>query len=213
MGTRSKIDPALQSRAERTDYQETTRYDEVIQFLAQLQRQVPDVRLEYFGKTEEGRPLPLVILSDPPINHPQQAHRTGKPVVFVMANIHAGEVEGKEAMLHLTRRLTLGDLRPLLRSMVLLVAPIYNADGNERINAEHRTAQNGPLGGVGTRENARGLDLNRDYMKLESVEARSLVSLFNRWDPHLTVDPLDSLFQGDPAGGVALDASALIVCP
>jgi hypothetical protein len=188
MGTRTKIDPLLQTRAERTDYRETSRYDDVMQFLTQLQRQVPDVRLEYFGKTEEGRALPLLILSDPPLSDPQQAHRSGKPVVFVMANIHAGEVEGKEAMLHLTRRLMLGDLRPLLRSMVLLVAPIYNADGNERVETDHRTAQNGPLGGVGTRENARGLDLNRDYMKLESVEARSLVSVFNRWDPHLTVD-------------------------
>jgi hypothetical protein len=185
---RTSSDPALQSRAEASGYEETSRYEDVVRFLSALQRLAPEVRLEHFGSSEEGRPLPLMILADPPVSDPAQAHRSGKPIVFVMANIHAGEVEGKEAMLHLTRRLTVGDLRPLLRSMVLLVAPIYNADGNERIDVEHRTAQNGPTGGVGTRENAPGLDLNRDYMKLESVEARALVALFQRWDPHLTVD-------------------------
>lgn len=188
LSKRTSSDPALQSRAEASGYEETSRYEDVVRFLGALQRLAPGVRLEHFGSTEEGRPLPLMILADPPVSDPAQAQRSGKPIVFVMANIHAGEVEGKEAMIHLTRRLTIGDLRPLLRSMVLLVAPIYNADGNERIDVEHRTAQNGPIGGVGTRENARGMDLNRDYMKLESVEARGLVSVFNRWDPHLTVD-------------------------
>jgi hypothetical protein len=71
---------------------------------------------------------------------------------------------------------------------VILIAPIYNADGNEMISTDNRSAQHGPIGGVGTRGNGRGLDLNRDYMKLESLEANALVSLFNRWDPHLTVD-------------------------
>src|SRR5439155_4868612 len=70
----------------------------------------------------------------------------------------------------------------------ILIAPIYNADGNEKISTDNRTAQSGPFGGVGVRENSKGLDLNRDYMKLESPEAQSLVRLFNRWDPHLTVD-------------------------
>jgi hypothetical protein len=76
----------------------------------------------------------------------------------------------------------------LTKQLVILIAPIYNADGNERIDVQHRTAQNGPVGGVGTRENAKGLDLNRDYMKLDSVEARALVGLMNRWDPHVVVD-------------------------
>jgi hypothetical protein len=52
----------------------------------------------------------------------------------------------------------------------------------------NRTAQNGPVNGVGTRENGKGLDLNRDYMKLDTAEARSLVGLMNKWDPHVLVD-------------------------
>ncbi|MEK6286300.1 MAG: M14 family metallopeptidase [Acidobacteriota bacterium] len=181
-------DNTLKSRAELTNYEETSRYDDVLRFFGELQTRSPLVRIETFGHSVEGRALPLVILSDPPISQPREARASGKPIVFVFANIHAGEVEGKEAMQHLARRIVLGEMRSLLDKLIILIAPIYNADGNEKINVMNRTAQNGPLGGVGVRENAKGLDLNRDYMKLESPEAQSMVRLFNRWDPHLTVD-------------------------
>ncbi len=176
------------SRAELSNYEETSRYEDVMQFIAELQKTTDKLRMESFGKTVEGRELPLMIFSDPPISQPREARNSGKPIVFIQANIHAGEVEGKEAMLHLSRRITSGDLKTLLNQLVILIAPIYNADGNEKISLNNRTAQNGPIGGVGTRENARSMDLNRDYMKLESPEANALVGLMNRWDPHLTVD-------------------------
>ena len=187
-GTTPTMTPAPpQTRAEKTHYEETSRYDDVLAFLDVLARQTPRVRVETFGTSEEGRDLPLVVVGDPPASAPP-ARSSRLPVVLVMANIHAGEVEGKEAALHLMRRLTLGDLQPLLPSAVWLFAPIYNADGNEQISLDHRVEQNGPIGGVGTRENAKGLDLNRDFMKLESSEARALVALLTRWDPDVVVD-------------------------
>jgi Zinc carboxypeptidase len=178
----------LKSRAEQTNYEETSRYEDVMRFISELQKRTDKLRVESFGKTEEGRDLPLMIFADPPIAQPREARASGKPVIFIQANIHAGEVEGKEATLHLARRVATGDLRSSLNNLIILIAPIYNADGNEKISLNNRTAQNGPIGGVGTRENAKGYDLNRDYMKLETPEANALVSLFNRWDPHLTVD-------------------------
>lgn len=178
----------LRSRAELTNYEETSRYDDVLRFFDELQKQSPLIRIETFGHSVEGRALPLVILSDPPISDPRGAKASTKPIIFVFANIHAGEVEGKEATQHLARRIVLGDMRSLLDKLIILIAPIYNADGNEKISVMNRTAQNGPLGGVGVRENSKGLDLNRDYMKLDSPEAQSMIRLFNRWDPHLTVD-------------------------
>lgn len=176
------------TRAELTNYEETTRYQEVLNFIAELQKRSPLLRVESFGRTEEGRLLPLMIFSDSPISNPRDARATGKPIVFIMANIHAGEVEGKEAALHLSRRILFGDLKPLLSKLIILIAPIYNADGNEKIDVNNRTAQNGPINGVGVRENSKGYDLNRDYMKLDSAEAQALVNLCNRWDPHITVD-------------------------
>jgi hypothetical protein len=180
--------PDLRTRAESTDYVETSSYDDVVRIVNGIASSSPLAKQESFGKTEEGRSLPLLILSEPAVATPEAARRLGRPIVFIQANIHAGEVEGKEASLILARRLVSGDLKPLLRQLVVLIAPIYNADGNEKVSVTNRTAQNGPVGGVGTRENAKGLDLNRDYMKLDSAEARSLVGLMNRWDPHAAID-------------------------
>ena len=180
--------PALRTTAERSAFQETSRYRDVRAFAEALTQQTPRVRVEMFGRSEEGRDLPLLVIGEPPVASPAQAAASRLPVVFVMANIHAGEVEGKEAVLHLARRMTLGDLQPILRSAVWLFAPIYNADGNERVSLENRFEQYGPIGGVGRRENAKGLDLNRDFMKLESSEARALVGLMSRWKPDIVVD-------------------------
>jgi hypothetical protein len=178
-----------QSRAERTSYEETSRFADVTDFINQLQQKSKEIKVESFATTSEGRALPLVVLSRQPIADPQKAAKSGKPVVFIMANIHAGEVEGKEAAQHLIRDVVAGPLNALLDKIVLLVAPIYNADGNEKIDINNRTAQNGPKGGVGTRENGQKLDLNRDYMKVESPEAKGLIEgVFNRWDPHVVMD-------------------------
>lgn len=180
--------PGPKTRAERTNYEETSRYEDVRQFIKALENLSPLIHTESFGVSREGRNLPLMVLANPPVNTPAEAAGSGKPVVFVMANIHAGEVEGKEASLHLARRLLTGNLRPLLDKLVILIAPDYNADGNEKISTDNRVAQNGPIGGVGVRENAQGLDLNRDYIKADAPETRALLRLLVRWDPHVTVD-------------------------
>ena len=132
--------------------------------------------------------MPLLVLSEPAVATPEAARKLARPIVFIQGNIHAGEVEGKEAALIIARRLTQGDLRPMLKQLVVLIAPIYNADGNEKFSLQNRTAQYGPIAGVGTRENSKGLDLNRDHMKLDSAEARAFVGLLNRWDPHVGID-------------------------
>jgi len=187
MTTNAQQNP--QSRAERTNYEETSLYADVMNFIGELQRLSSDVRVETFAMTSENRAVPLVILSKPSISTPLEAAASGKPVVFIMANIHAGEVEGKEAMLHFMRDVVTGKEGQLLDKMILLIAPDYNADGNEKIDINNRTAQNGPKGGVGTRENGQKLDLNRDYMKIESPEARGLIeNVFNRWEPHVVMD-------------------------
>jgi murein tripeptide amidase MpaA len=163
----------IRTRAEITDFAETSTAAEVTRVIDALRAASPLVRVQSFGTTEEGRDMPLLVLSDPAVETPEAAHALARPVVFVMANIHAGEVEGKEASLILARRLLTGDLKAMLTQVVVLIAPNYNADGNEQIDVQHRTAQNGPVGGVGTRENAKKLDLNRDFMKLPRAPRRA----------------------------------------
>jgi hypothetical protein len=184
------------TRAERTNYLETSHYADVVAFLDSLRLVLdPSVHAEFgtLGYTTEQRAIPYVILSRGPTK--------GKPVVYVEANIHAGEVEGKEAILALLRDLgTRGRAAPsVLDSIVLIAVPIYNADGNEKFKpqAVNRTEQNGPEL-VGQRPNGQGLDLNRDFVKAEAPETRATLAAFNRWNPDVFVDlhTTDGSFHG-----------------
>jgi hypothetical protein len=180
---------AQQTRAERSGYAETSSLADVAAFLDTLAARTRDIRIGRLAASTEGRELPLVVASHPLVADAGEAHRSGKPVVYVQANIHAGEVEGKEAVQALLRDLTTGALRPLLDSLVLLVVPVYNADGNEALAAGevNRPGQAGPAV-VGRRVNGQGLDLNRDYVKQEAPETRAAAALLAEWDPDVSID-------------------------
>jgi hypothetical protein len=179
----------LLTRAEATGFAETTRYDEVIDFITAAAAMNDRMHVGTFGYSVEGRALPLVVYGDVASPDPEAVQAAPERLrVFFMANIHAGEVAGKEAALALIRELALERHTHWADSMVILIAPIYNADGNERINLYNRRLQHGPIGGMGTRQNAQDLDLNRDKMKLDSPEARSLAGFLTAYDPHVLVD-------------------------
>ena len=179
---------ALFSRAERTQYEETSLHADVMDFVTSLDRASDRVTLETMGHSAAGKAIPLVILADPPVTTPAQATQSGKLVVYVQANIHAGEVEGKEASLEVMREVALGPRQDLLENQILLFAPIYNADGNDSLG-HNRRSQDGSPELTGTRYNGQGLDLNRDAMKIEAVETKALMAnVLNRWDPALLVD-------------------------
>lgn len=180
---------AQRTRAERTDARETSTYADVIAFLDSLQRLTPDIRRWTMAVSPEGRAVPVVLAARPMVDSPEEAHRSGKPILYIQANIHAGEVEGKEAAQMILRDLTVGPLRSLLDSVIVLMVPIYNADGNEdfKPGSENRPGQNGPAL-VGRRSNGQGFDLNRDYVKLEAPETRGSLALMLEWGPDFFVD-------------------------
>ena len=178
----------LQTRPERTNFNETSRYDDVMAFMGAAAKAAPKlIHLTAFGKTFEGRSLPLAIVGTPDAT-PEAVRRTGKLRVYIQGNIHAGEVEGKESAQMLLRDLAEGKHADWLKSMVLIIAPIYNADGNEKVALNNRGRQHGPMAGQGQRPNAQGFDLNRDHMKLDSPEARAFVKLLSDYDPHVSMD-------------------------
>ncbi len=182
--------------AERSGFRATARHAEVVALTDALAEFSPLATRASLGTTFEGREIPLLIVSDPPVGSAVEAHELvasqGRVVAFVFGNIHAGEVCGKEASLMLARDLLLAPDEPrnraLLDHLVLLIAPIYNADGNERFALDNRPGQVGPEQGMGIRRNAQDLDLNRDYMKLEAPESQAMVAALNAWDPHLIMD-------------------------
>jgi hypothetical protein len=177
------------TRAERTGYLETSHHADVVAFVDSLRLLGAGASFGTIGRSGEGRALPYVVASRPVVGTPEEARRLGRPVVYVQGNIHAGEVEGKEALQMLLRDLLLDGRPNVLDSIVLVAVPIYNADGNERWGpqARQRGAQNGPET-VGQRPNGAGLDLNRDYVKAEAPETRASLAAFNRWDPDVFVD-------------------------
>jgi hypothetical protein len=182
------------TRAEATGYLETSRHVDVMAFLAALDD--PRLHRTEFGATPEGRELPLLVLSTRGVHTPEEARRAGLPIVLVQNGIHAGEVEGKEASMMLVRDLLAGAHPGLLDAITLVVVPLFNPDGNDRIDPANRrldlpklTGQLGPVSGVGTRVNASGINLNRDYLRQEACEMRLLQSrVAQPWAADLTID-------------------------
>ncbi len=172
--------------AEKTDYTRTSLYVDVMDFIYEVQRSSDFVRIVSLCTSTEGRTVPMVILSSEGTGSTYELSATGKPVVLIQANIHAGEIEGKEACLMLIRDIACGKLAALLENQVILVVPNLNADGNEKL-AEGNRRDNGPKL-AGRRANGQNLDLNRDYPKLETPEISALIGIFNTWDPVLVVD-------------------------
>ncbi len=175
------------TRPEATGFAETSRYEDVVAFMKAMAAASPQIHLTTYGYTFEGRPMPLAVIGAADAR-PETVRATKKTRIYIQGNIHAGEVEGKEALLWLLRSIAKGERAGWLNSVVLLINPIYNADGNERVNVRNRGRQNGPVGGMGQRHNAQDFDLNRDCTKLETSEDRSLARMMTEYDPHIAVD-------------------------
>ncbi|HEY0378702.1 MAG TPA: M14 family metallopeptidase [Pyrinomonadaceae bacterium] len=180
--------PEWQTRAEKTDYRETPRYDETVAFARRLDDASPLIRYTTFGRSGEGRDLPLLVAATGNDFTPQAARHAGKAVVMIQACIHSGESDGKDAGLALLRDIAVTKTRPgLLDHVVVLFIPIYNTDGHERFGPFNRINQNGPAE-MGWRANTANLNLNRDYMKADAPETRAWLRLWTEWDPDLLVD-------------------------
>lgn len=185
----------LLTRAEATTYRETSLHADVMSFIAALAAR-NDKRLHVtgFGFSPQGRELPLLVLSARGVRTPAEARAVGLPVVLVLDGIHPGEVEGKEASLALVRDMLDGADGDLLEHMTLLVAPLFNPDGNDaldpanrRLDLAHLAGQPGPV--VGTRTQSHGINLNRDYLRQAAPEMRLLqAGVCQPWAPDLSID-------------------------
>jgi hypothetical protein len=179
----------LKTTAESSGFKSTSSYDDVVKFMKAVDEASPIVFYTTYGTTTEGRAMPMAVVGAGLKNaSPAAVRATGKLRVHVQANVHAGEVEGKESAQILLRELALGQHKDWLDTMVFLITPIYNADGNEKFALNNRQRQNGPVNGMGTRANAQNLNINRDYMKLDTPEAKAFVTLMNDYDPDVSYD-------------------------
>jgi len=176
------------THAEKTDYRETPSYAETIEYSKRLDQASPLIKFQSFGKSGEGRELPLLIATEGGTFTPESARRAGKAVILIQACIHAGEPDGKDAGLALLRDIAITKTRlVLLKNLVVLFIPIYNTDGHERSSPYNRINQDGPAE-MGWRTTSTYQNLNRDYVKADTPETRAWLALWNHWQPDLFID-------------------------
>lgn len=174
---------------EKTNYQETSTYADVMAFIEVLQKASNLLHVEFMGTSKEGKNIPVLVLANPKVSSPEEAAASGKPVMYVQGNIHAGEVEGKEVIQMLMRDILLGNKKYLLDDQILLFAPIYNSDSNDKMEQGRRPSQEDSPLRVGMRANSQDLDLNRDGIKMEAFETNALLqNVLLKWDPEMLVD-------------------------
>jgi hypothetical protein len=172
----------IQTPAEQSSYTRYTQYQDISPFLEQVAKASPHVKVLVAGKTGEAKDFAaaniyLVVLTAEGVASPQALNRK-KPTILVLAAQHGNEQSGKEAALTLIRDLAVGDLKPLLGQVNVLVMPQTNPYGNF----------------VNRRTNEQNLDLNRDHVKLESPETRAIHTVFRAWMPEASIDVHE---QGD----------------
>ncbi len=166
----------------------TPSYDETVAWLERLAAAAPELRIVSLGTSPEGREIAMVIASREGAATPEALHASGRPVLLAQGGIHSGEIDGKDAGMMLLRDLTAGNrLSGLLDHASLLFVPILSVDAHERSSPWGRINQRGPAE-MGWRTNARNLNLNRDYAKLDTPEVRAVVAAIERWRPDLYLD-------------------------
>ena len=173
---------------ERSGKTKTPRYEETLDFCRRLDEASGKVSLVSFGKSAQGRDLPLMIIDRDGLSDPKEIREQGRIILLVQACIHPGEAEGKDAGLLLIRDMIIHHEQELLLDHVSLIfIPIFNVDGHERFGPFNRINQNGPEE-MGWRVTANNLNLNRDFLKAETPEMRAWLFLFNTWMPDFFID-------------------------
>jgi murein tripeptide amidase MpaA len=177
-----------QTYSEKSNYKKTPRYQETMNYFEKLARHSSYTKMITIGKSAENRELKLFIISKDKKFTGQKALKLNKPIVLIENCIHPGESEGKDACMLLARDLLIEKkYPPILDQVIILMIPILNVDGHEIMSPYNRLNQNGPEE-MGWRVTATRHNLNRDFMKAETPEIRSLFSVLNEWQPHLFID-------------------------
>ena len=183
----SEEDPWI-TPAERLGLESTPGYQETVDWMRRLVDSSSRLEMISIGTSAEDRDIWMVVASAEGGTTPGEFRSNGKPTVLAHSGIHAGEIDGKDAGLMLLRDMTTGRRNAdLLDAANFLFIPILSVDGHERMSPTNRINQRGPSE-MGWRTNARNLNVNRDFTKLETREVRALVNVFEIWSPDLYID-------------------------
>jgi hypothetical protein len=184
----SSYTQSLKTPFELSSWQETATYEEGIRFYEQLDSKYEEIKLFTYGSTDIGKPLHLAVFSADKDFDPQSLKAKGKSVFLVINAIHPGEPDGVDASMMLIRDVVeQSKLKKMCQNTVIAIIPFYNVDGVLNRNSHSRANQNGP-NSYGFRGNAKNLDLNRDFIKMDSENAKTFVQIFQTWQPDVQID-------------------------
>ncbi|MBK8711433.1 MAG: M14 family metallopeptidase [Niastella sp.] len=161
-------------------------YFQAIDWYRQLAKKSKQIKIKTMGQTDAGYPLHVVLLSADASFEPRQWKKQNKVVYFILNGIHPGEPDGIDASMMLARDYINKKIK-LPTNVVIALIPVYNIGGALNRNAYSRVNQNGPLQ-YGFRGNAQNLDLNRDFTKCDSRNAKSFIEIFHYLQPDVFID-------------------------
>jgi hypothetical protein len=171
---------------EKSNGLETATYFEIIDYYKRLDAAFNTITIEKFGPTDAGYPLHTVIFSNDKAANKPSYKQKNKIVILINNGIHPGEPDGIDATMMLFRDMAMGKIK-VPNNLILVTIPVYNIGGCLNRNSTTRVNQNGPIE-HGFRGNAQNLDLNRDFIKCDSKEAKEFVKVFQQWKPHIFID-------------------------
>lgn len=164
---------------------ETATYQQTIDFYIGLSREFPEINIQTIGETDSGRPLHMVTYN-PESDFNFDKIRQNKLVILINNGIHPGESDGIDATMLLYRDLALKKISPP-QNLILVTIPVYNVGGALNRNTTSRVNQNGPVS-YGFRGNARNYDLNRDFIKTDTRNARTFARIYHTVKPDIFID-------------------------
>jgi len=167
----------------------TPTYDEVIEMYQTLDAHYENARLIEKGQTDCGKPLHIFVINDTPEFDPHKIRKAGKSVLLINNGIHPGEPAGIDASLWFADDLLRDKetVQKLLQKTAIVIIPVYNIGGHLHRSAFNRANQTTPIE-TGFRGNAANLDLNRDFTKCDSENAKSFTRIFHEWNPDVFLD-------------------------
>ncbi len=170
---------------EKSEGKETGTYSEVIRFYKNLSATYPEISMQEMGLTDSGLPLHMVVFNTDTYFDFSEIKKS-KRILLINNGIHPGESDGIDATMMLFRDLAQGTIK-MPKHTVLVTIPIYNIGGSLNRNSGTRANQNGPKA-YGFRGNARNYDLNRDFIKCDTDNAKSFAQIFHLVQPDVFID-------------------------
>ncbi|MEQ1676772.1 MAG: M14 family metallopeptidase [Chitinophagaceae bacterium] len=176
----------INTRFEQSNGTQTPAYSEIISWWKKLDEQSGKVKMLTMGMTDAGFPLHLVVVSNNGDYNFENIRKNNKRIILINNGIHPGEPDGVDASMLLARDIVINKYK-IADNIVLAFIPIYNIGGCLNRSPNFRVDQNGPEE-FGFRGNSQNLDLNRDFIKCDSKDARAFTEIFHLLDPDVFVD-------------------------